>query len=72
MNQYHSSWKTVFLIKQNYKIKIMLTSLIVVLDLSSFGHIDTFTIQFESHDKSLLSFFSIPLEFSRALKFQVF
>lgn len=30
----------------------MLTSLIVVLDLSSFGDINTFTIQFESQIKA--------------------
>lgn len=50
----------------------MLTSLIAVLDLSTFGRINTFTIQFESHDKTLLSFFSNPLEFSRVLKLHVF
>ena len=37
-----------------YKIEIMITSLIEMLDSSNFDHIITSTIKFESHDKILL------------------
>ena len=43
-----------FLWSNPYKIKVMITSLIVVLDLPNFGHMSTFTKWFESRHKILL------------------
>ena len=37
-----------------YKIMVMITSLIVMLELPNFGHMTTFTIWFQSRDNSLL------------------
>ena len=43
----------VFLVK-SYKIEVMITSLIDMLDLPNFGHMTASTIYFESRDKILL------------------
>ena len=37
-----------------YKVEVMITSLIEVLDLPNFGHMTTSKIQFEARDKTLL------------------
>ena len=37
-----------------YKIKVMITSLIVMLELPNFGHMTSFTVWFESRDKVFL------------------
>ena len=52
-NQKHPS-KNRFFWLNPYKIKVMLTSLIVMLELPNFRRMTTFTIWFESRDKILL------------------
>ena len=37
-----------------YKVEVMVTSLIEVLDLPNFGHMTTSKIQFEARDKTLM------------------
>ena len=44
-----------------YKIEVMMTSLIEMLELPNFGHMITFTIQFELRDKILLFYFKNSL-----------
>ena len=53
LNQDHPSKKVVFW-PNPYKIEIMITSLIEMLELPNFGHMTTSTILFESRDKILL------------------
>ena len=53
LNQDHASKKAVFW-PNPYKIEIMITSPIEMLELPNFGHMTTSTILFESRDKILL------------------
>ena len=53
LNQDHPSKKAVFW-PNPYKIEIMITSLIEMLELPNFGHMTTSTILFQSRDKILL------------------
>ena len=46
--------KSVFSGKNPYKIEVMITSLIEVLELPNFGHLTTFTMYFEAKDETLL------------------
>ena len=46
--------KKCFFWSNPYKIEVMITSLIKLLELPKFGHITISTIYFESHDKVLL------------------
>ena len=52
LNQDNASKKSVFLAK-SLKIKVMITFLIEMLELPSFGNMNT-SIEFETHDKTLL------------------
>ena len=53
LNQDHSSKKRFFWLN-SYKIKVVITSIIQMLELPNFGHMNTSTIKFESPDKNLL------------------
>ena len=53
LNQDHPS-KKCFFRSNSYKIQVMITSLIEMLELPNFGHMKTSIIQFESGDKILL------------------
>ena len=54
LNQYHPTKKWFFW-SNPYKIEVMITSLIEMLELPNFGHATTLAVWFESHDKIWLT-----------------
>ena len=52
--QGHTQWQSWFFWSNSYKIEVMITFLIEMLELTNFCHMTTYTVSFESRDKSLL------------------